>query len=36
MSLTDNLLKHLQLDSHQTQGVFNERKNQIENLINNG
>jgi hypothetical protein len=36
MSLTNGVLQHLQLDSHQTQGVYEDRKNQLENLINNG
>ena len=35
MTLTNGILQHLQLDSHKTQGVFEDRKNQLEKLIKN-
>ena len=36
MMLTNGVLEHLQLDSHQTQGIFEVRKNQLEKLTQNG
>ena len=35
MTLTNGILQHLQLDSYKTQGVFQDRKNQLEKLIKN-
>lgn len=36
MSLTNGVLTHLQLDSHQTQGVYEDRKNNLNKLFANG